>query len=535
MPDTSLINNLKNILGADLLSFMLSVEVAEIDQLSPNQLQIDALSKLEPCVEMFRGQTEFERPLNIAQSLCTYQDSLGTSWATYLHYFCAGNVLPGFESVRDATERKLMLVARDTYPVFLIQKDKFGTPSTFATSYMHPLRKEFSVSIMKASNPIRKLFPSALSYQDYKENPDALLSVSRNIIMSNGQIGTVSAGMMLESILSSSTYTPGDTVDPLVAYADSTRMTYRKIKRLANGGEVMLSTLLGLGNVDLDQDIELIEMQNIVIRRPSPVDNQAIFGEVGETSLVVEITDKVKILDSYDMNEEDSANPFARYDTHKTVIDKYFARQQDSIGRVRLSMLLASDDGSFIAPSYSFTTSLSPLSLSRSASLSPYRWSTRYERQTVSSSHASNIKQWFRRSALISDKLNVSIKRLISATTERMDDSDAFIDAVMVWENLFGAKQETTLRIKGAMSLLLEPSDKDRRKSLMKEISALYDKRSRLVHGSPNVDTTNMHDERTRSIELALESLRCVLRTKSLLHAKDSETRGQIIMFNVTG
>lgn len=240
----------------------------------------------------------------------------------------------------------------------------------------------------------------------------------------------------------------------------------------------------------MSHDIESYQIaSNINIRKFTPIDKSAVLNDVSEPTMIVEIANSVTILDNYLMSDEDPQNPFARYEAHKYSIDKFYAKQQKDLNKVRLAMLLSSTD-ELIAPGYIFTTALSPIGLSRSSSVSPYRRPTiRYDKQIIDDVRAKLVRKWMNKLDQLPDTLDVNVKRLISAATERIDDADAFIGAVMVWENLFGAKQETALRIKGAMSLLIEPKDKARRKDLLKEISTLYDKRSRLVHGSPKINT----------------------------------------------
>lgn len=529
------INELKNILGADLLSFILGVSADQLDQMTPNNIQAQALSKLEPCVNVFKGQSEFERPLNIAQSLCTYNDELKTSWAIYLHYLCTGTNLPNFDSVRDSAERNLMTVARDTYPSLLIKRDRFGLPTMFTASYTHPNGRQFNADVLRSRNPIRKLFPDAKTYRHYKSHPNDIFSLNRNMILSNGHGGTVSAGMVLESILSSSVYLSDGRHDPVELYCLSAQENYQRLRKTAGRNLLKIKTIIGLSNVELSHDIESCQIaSNINIRKFTPIDKSAVLNDVSEPTMIVEIANSVTILDNYLMSDEDPQNPFARYEAHKYSIDKFYAKQQKDLNKVRLAMLLSSTD-ELIAPGYIFTTALSPIGLSRSSSVSPYRRPTiRYDKQIIDDVRAKLVRKWMNKLDQLPDTLDVSVRRLISAATERIDDADAFIDAVMVWENLFGAKQETTLRIKGAMSLLIEPKDKARRKDLLKEISTLYDKRSRLVHGSPKINTAAMSKDRVRSIELALIALKLVLNSKNLLHASDSETRGQTIMFKLS-
>ena len=529
-------NDLKNLLGADLLCFMLDIEAKKLDEGDLNNKQLQVIPKLKPCIDLLKGQNGFEKSANTSQLLCTYEESLKTSWASYLHYFCKGIELPTFDYVRDNASRNIMLLSRDTYPVLLVQRSEYGgMPDFMSASYKSPFREKFVLEITKSRNPIRKLFPNIKSYRHYKNNPEEIHSLNSNLVMSNGQIETISAFMLPESILSSSTFTTSGRRDPITAYTSSVLTQYKKIKRVANGGEISINSMLGLGNVDISPDIDHIKKGRVLIRRICAIDKFAMIGNYdNNASIVAEISEPQKILEIFNAQDDDEISRNQRYEKYSEELNDSFNSRQDMTYKIRLAMLLCSNVEGLVSPTYVFTTSLSPLSSGRSAAVSPYRWnSSQYERREISNTQANEFCTWLIRLERLPKKLDVSLKRLISASMDRMDASDAFIDAAMVWENLFGAKQETTLRIKGAISLLLEPTDQEKRRLLMKEVNTLYEKRSRLVHGAPNVDLSEIHLDRDRSIDIAIRCFKRVLMSRRLLEAKDSEERGQIIMFNI--
>lgn len=107
--------------------------------------------------------------------------------------------------------------------------------------------------------------------------------------------------------------------------------------------------------------------------------------------------------------------------------------------------------------------------------------------------------------------LDVAVSRLLSAADDRLNAADRLVDAVIVWEALFGTRQgESALRISAAMAWLLADADVVERTQLRSEISKIYNERSGLVHG-------RTHDERSlqalanRSLELARDSLKLLM------------------------
>jgi hypothetical protein len=60
----------------------------------------------------------------------------------------------------------------------------------------------------------------------------------------------------------------------------------------------------------------------------------------------------------------------------------------------------------------------------------------------------------------------MSIRRILRAVSERKEPEDTLIDAVIVWENLFGSSQETTLRVTMSVAWMLGTDSKHRERAL---------------------------------------------------------------------
>ena len=114
----------------------------------------------------------------------------------------------------------------------------------------------------------------------------------------------------------------------------------------------------------------------------------------------------------------------------------------------------------------------------------------------------------------------------------RPDPYDALIDAVIVWENMFGAKEEAGLRVRASLAHLLEPHDLEKRKALAREVGTIYEVRSRIVHGSatnfPDIDEVHRH--RNRATQLALDAMRRLYDHLDILEASDSGSRSNSLL-----
>ncbi|GAA2698475.1 MULTISPECIES: HEPN domain-containing protein [Actinosynnema] len=116
--------------------------------------------------------------------------------------------------------------------------------------------------------------------------------------------------------------------------------------------------------------------------------------------------------------------------------------------------------------------------------------------------------------------IGVAVRRTLRAASERTDPEDLLVDAVIAWENLFGADQgEVTLRVVTTMARLLRP-DQQGREELRGELSGIYALRSRIVHGAHVTDTPwETRRQSHRTLELTLEVLRVLLTTRTDLLA----------------
>jgi hypothetical protein len=127
-------------------------------------------------------------------------------------------------------------------------------------------------------------------------------------------------------------------------------------------------------------------------------------------------------------------------------------------------------------------------------------------------------------------QLSLGISRIIRAAVERDDPMDSFVDAVIAWENLVGAKTETTFRVCGALAVLLEPTDLTSRKVLLKSLKGDYNKRSRLVHGGEEPKPEELGLLRDRALDVAIQAMKTVLQNAQLAGLKSSEERSDAIL-----
>jgi len=214
-------------------------------------------------------------------------------------------------------------------------------------------------------------------------------------------------------------------------------------------------------------------------------------------------------------------------------MEKRARRIQDFIDRARLAVVLASRSDKILAPIQGWESAANPLSDVNNASMSSARsFKAPYPAQEIDESAKRQIEEYVPLIAKHPDVLKTGIRRLLLAITERMYPDDAFIDAIICWENLFSDTPETTLRVCGAMSKLLEPTDPKQRMTLYKTLKGLYDKRNKIVHGSSKHFSISFAD-RESAIDFTLQAFRAVYQRDDLLRIPDAPSRGLTVLLGV--
>jgi hypothetical protein len=112
------------------------------------------------------------------------------------------------------------------------------------------------------------------------------------------------------------------------------------------------------------------------------------------------------------------------------------------------------------------------------------------------------------------DPIPIAITRLLRAVSEiKPRPEDTLIDAIIVWENIFGATQESTMRITLSMARILAQTPEERR-DRWNEFKSIYHLRSDIVHGNDRSDRlapTALYDAAKRAVPISIDLLRTVM------------------------
>ncbi len=106
-------------------------------------------------------------------------------------------------------------------------------------------------------------------------------------------------------------------------------------------------------------------------------------------------------------------------------------------------------------------------------------------------------------------KIRIAIRRILAATSSRLDPVDGFIDIVIAWENLFGANGELSYRISVSMAVLLA-DDIDARLDIQNKIKKFYNDRSLIVHGVKELDHATAAKKRDECLRITMDTLKAL-------------------------
>lgn len=136
----------------------------------------------------------------------------------------------------------------------------------------------------------------------------------------------------------------------------------------------------------------------------------------------------------------------------------------------------------------------------------------------------SALKSWSERVAGV-DLPPIALHRTSSMFERWGDAADSFIDAVIVWESLFGTGDTAELSYRVSMNMAcVITDDPAQRAELQNEIKQLYSKRSRVVHGGLRLGAPTSGKVRNRSRELTILAWQGLLSKHPGLVSADART-----------
>lgn len=128
---------------------------------------------------------------------------------------------------------------------------------------------------------------------------------------------------------------------------------------------------------------------------------------------------------------------------------------------------------------------------------------------------------------------SIAASRTVSMLSRLNNNTDAIIDGVIVWENLFAGKvaQELSYRVSINMAMVMS-DDPSERVTLQGEIKKIYDLRSRVVHGGEALSSSDAFSLRNKVEVLTIRALKRLLFERSPLLGAEGKAFIAFIMEN---
>lgn len=422
-------------------------------------------------------------------------------------------------SVNDALADALIAIACDIWPIYLLRPQGESSPTFWMAApvgaYSHPIMAA-AIDAFLADPTLMKLFPEPKEYDDVPDSGGFSKAARyESLIFAPGPSGNLQLVTLLPNLISNAVWRclmAGRELG-LASLTPYITAVVSDLRSLADSQEVRLPALIGLGGVQVPEGSTL-ELPSGHLRAATDRDRDLFMAGSKSLTSVFETVFPVRIYSikgrHFGSDLDKLVAEFSAYAPQFTETNRCFEHDRDLM---RLSLLLSSPSsepwlvrevGRFIPI---------PTSHGGISSWDPSLTSVISHELPLESFDA--VREW---NELIIDahvpSLDIGMRRLLSATTGRTDPMDALIDAVICWESLFGTHTETTFRVTGAISKLLEQGELSDREALHRELKEIYETRSRLVHGGSEPRLEELSRKRQRAIEVAAECLRSIYRDR---------------------
>lgn len=536
---------LREVLGDEFLGFVLNLPPQKIggwlsggDLGSKDDRRREAFQQLvlmlQDMLQTTPAQDGDLRYLHASSMLTQYIDAAGTSLAGAVRLFASGEASQTFP---DNADGWLSSLAYDMYPVYLIPQT--GPFPHRPMSFFMPAQQEFQARVSE-DEVLMKLFPFGSTERD-----EHGIRHAHGIFHSNaGSGGTMQLAQLADSTLQSawlSAQSESDSLPTRDAFIESAIARLAEVRQLANGKSVNAPLRIGFMGVKFPPGT-VVDLGWGVLRGANERDRNELFSEDdGELTahnpdgtvtsirysgdIVLETTRQYRI--NISKAERTTADfpewPKEVLPDHRTVTNL--------IDDVRLGALLSSTS-SPTQPTVlhmSWINSIDPVSNGTSIGRNDTRRTKPFMPRLLNEVEVADLASWISKVHDGRDRsVEIAISRTVRAVAERQDFTDALVDAVIAWENLFGsANGELTFKVSSSLAWLLAPDDPSRRNSLFGELKKIYKARSMIVHGGGSLDLDKLSKDSRRAIEVAVDALRELFTSRTdLLQMSSGDERG---------
>jgi hypothetical protein len=523
------------LLGSAFIDFALN-GVSPADVAQDDAARHEVLAALESVSQRVLHMTDdFSRrnQLIFMLSAPAAEDDRSLSHAMYS---MTGGTLPDVQ-LDDDVARSLAELALAAFPIQLLppSSDPFGGSFEMGSAFhQDPAYSRFNAAVYEDQD-LRKLFPDPIGESS---NPQSFpYSVDANLMWSAGGGGTLQLVMVAYSALNY-TFTQMRLADQFVlsSIVEFVVATVETMRKLARDKRATVPYLVSLSNLSVDAGL-VVSVGNGRVQGAEAV--RGHLQAVDQSSSAVLVLDvELRLLDVMardftNQGDNPQDDPWMRRWRHRQ--PTWEAAQQAlarEVVRARLALALASTEDEIYAPMVRGQGFLNPLAGGSGGGgvfVNPFATSLSAQSR-IDARLASEVTEWGRRVAVHPDSMWMGARRLLSAMAERGSPLDAFIDAVVCWENLLGAETEVTFRVSSGLALLLEPDDAPKRLEVFNEIKSLYGVRSSLIHGSKEPPRADSLRHAQRAIRVGIDAMRAIYDRPELLEATSSGMRNRRLL-----
>ncbi|MFB6624250.1 hypothetical protein ACFCWD_36935 [Streptomyces sp. NPDC056374] len=510
--------------GDRFVSYCINASAESLDSIDMSAAQLAAIGNLEFIANRAKSNGN-DFSIHLARAdVMRYVNESAVSIPNALRESCGGSVNRRDSS--DPLEEALLEIASSSYPATLFPAPSPETPAdlssmiTSSLAFQRPSSKPISQLILGDPSLV-KLFPGAPPAEEYE---GVGFDITSMIYWSTGTGASIQLGSFASSLLQtakrgmSSTSTADD-------YFDLASKALQDARSLARTRKAKTKALVGFSNVSLSAG-SVIKLSGGSLRPFTFTDHHA-FIDPKNVQSVLEVDCDIEILG---VEDESSADGKSSWDPYQRDLVKHQAELRRRVDLERLAILFSCEEAPH-APLGVATTVINPISLNRAVSFSVHHsLSSHHPTLEIDSAAAARMVEWSTKISGSPANLDMGMRRLLSAVSERFDPMDSFVDAVICWENLFGTNQgEVGFRIAASIAHLLFPADSVERRKLFEEVKRMYGIRSKLVHGSKEPDFLEAIKHRERSIEIAVDAFKALSGRADLLKV-DSSGRGSLLL-----
>ncbi|MDI5971874.1 HEPN domain-containing protein [Streptomyces sp. SL13] len=461
--------------------------------------------------------------LKTVQFLTSRSDESSTSIVNDLRLRNGGEI-PEVPSIADDEFlASLVIVARDIWAAYLVVPPPSVTGNAFFAAapvglVQHPVFKELCLNFLK-DVALSKLFPD-ISQESSPEEIAAHMAMWFATAGANGTKSPISvlSGLLFDASVRMRFFSTDRAFD---AYLVALKSCVRDLRLLAQGATVHVPAIVGFSGISFSGELEL-QLDGGKIRPPRPIEKELLLASGGSITAVFETTFPLRIIHITKNGPAQLSDDAARK-AHNCILATYKEFEQ-SLNKMRLGLLLSSDGKEFLA-SLEHSRFIFDLTNMGGQSGVQMVGNTLLPR-ALSAGSAVQVERIHR--AICSnhpDSLDIAMQRVLRAASARGDDSDGLIDALISWENMFGASTETTFRVTASLAKLIE-SDSGRRREKRKELAKIYSSRSKIVHGAKEIPGETVYEQRQDAILVACQALRVLYTSRTDLLGLKSEDRG---------